>query len=892
MTARVLICLVAFLSPAVLLAGETGKIVGRVVDQRTGDPLVAANVIVSGVELGAATDDVGRYIILNVPVGRHAVEASMLGYRTMRVTDVHVEADRTAGVDFRLEETAITMPKVVVRAERPMVSKEMVAARYAVQSEDIMVMPGHRLSEVVFFTPAVARTESTFHVRGGRSTEVDYLIDGVSVVDPLDGEFGVELSRGVADEVVFMPGGFSAEYGRVMSGVLNMITVSPRPRFSAEYRLRSEEPMPEYYDFGYTDQGAQVHLPVARGLRLVLDGSVSTTDDWDPRLFVLPHKSGSDYSLYGKMLCDFSGALRLSVSGAVSRSQFDRYKSEWQLRLDEYRSDLRHGNLAVGRLTWMPNSRSFYTAGVSRFHTDKTLGIREPGPVDMLTDFRFRDSSEYEVPGMDMNNPWGTPYESYWYFYTFGNYEEFRTTSSDIWAVKLTGDNQVADAHQVSVGANGDFYTIGSDWTRWPAFNPVRDSYRFGPASQAVYVQDKIEYEGLFANLGLRFDRFDPAVAMPETTGAVPPEDSISVPAKWQVSPRLGASFRITEWLFARANYGHYFQVPLFSALYDNSVDPVRYRTMYGDSIDLVVGNPNLRPERTQSYEVGLQGEVASGLLVTANLWRKDVRDLVGTRTVLALPRRYVTYENVDFAKLTGLELIFEVRSEWFATKLSYTYSQAIGTSSHANEAYEEFLRQGDTIVPAVEYVLDFDQPHRAFLQVDARTPEEPTGSSWLDAMLGDAALHLLGYVGTGFPYTLPEEKLDPRTWNTQQGPVRSNVDAVVTKGLSLGRLDVELVAEVLNVLDIRDILYVYPSSGEPDAKYPVPQYYDFQRQGGLVIRFGDPDYDSRRDFNHDGYLDQYEEYRSTWFYHRATIDWVNNYGPPRRARFGFRIRW
>ena len=882
---------------AVGLAAETGRISGRVVDAATGLGLPQASVVVQGQVLGAATDANGYYVVLNVPVGTYRVEASMIGYRKVTVTDVLVESDRTAHASFRLAQTTVEMPGVEVRSERPMVSKEMVAARYAVRADQIQFMPGDRLSELVAFSTGVARTESTFHVRGGRSKEVDYLIDGVSVVDPMNGEFGIELARGVADEVIFMPGGFSAEYGRAMSGVINMITVNPKTNLSAGYRGKTEEFMPKYYDFGFTDQGVQVHLPASRALRAVFNLGVSTTDDWDPRLFMLPHKGRTDYSLYGKAFAELSGQLKASFSGALFRTQFDRYLSEWWLKLDDYRSDIRRGNLAVGKLTYMPNTRSFYGLTVSRFHTDKTYGVREPGGMEFWQDVTFRDTSEYEVPGMDINNPWGMPYENYWRFITYGTFEDYRRTSTDVWNAKLTGNSQLGRNHQLTMGVTGDLYGLASERVRWPAFNPVIDTYRFEPTRVAAYLQDRIDYEGLYADIGVRYDRFDPAASYFDSTYEIAPGelDTVWTPAsvKQQLSPRLGISFRITDWLFARANYGHYFQVPWFEVLYDNTVRPVRYRTSYGDSAQLVLGNPDLKPERTQSYEVGLQGEVADGVLVTTNLWRKDVYDLLRTVLVPSRPEAYWTFDNVDYAKLTGVEFIFELRQEWIATKLSYTLSYARGTSSYANEAYFEFLQRGDT-APMKEYTLDFDQRNRFFLQLDMQWPEEGAGAGWLDRVMDRTALHAIGYLGNGFPYTTPEEKRDPKTWNQHLSPWRSNVDLVATKGLSLGPVEVDLVAEVLNVLDIRDILYVYPTSGKPNEDYLDPQRADplFSRTGAQAMRFMDPDYDPRRDLNHDGYLTQYEEYISTWRYHRATIDWINNYGPPRRVRLGIEVGW
>ena len=119
----------------VAFAGETGKIAGQVLDE-AGQPLLQASVVITGQALGAASDANGYYVILNVPVGFYTVEASMIGYRAVSVTDVRVEPDRTARVDFRLTASAIDVPGVTVRAEKPMVSKDIVGARYSLPARD------------------------------------------------------------------------------------------------------------------------------------------------------------------------------------------------------------------------------------------------------------------------------------------------------------------------------------------------------------------------------------------------------------------------------------------------------------------------------------------------------------------------------------------------------------------------------------------------------------------------------------------------------------------------------------------------------------------------------------------------------------------------------------
>jgi hypothetical protein len=895
----------AMLIPGLALATGTGKIAGHVTDAHTGQPLPRANVMLAGFELGAASGTDGFYAVLNVPVGSYSVEASMVGYRTATVTGVRVEADRTTEVDIRLHLSTIEVPGVLVRAEKPAVSKEMVAARYTLHSEQIDRLPLDALTGVIFLSAGAARTESTFHVRGGRATEVDYLIDGVSVVDPLSGEFGIEPSRGVADEVVFMPGGFSAEYGRTMSGVINLVTVNPHRSLGAGYRLKSEKPMPFYYDFGYTDQAVHLHLPADRNLGTFFSLGTTAMDDWDPRLFQLPHKGRADYSLHGKAQWQPSGRVRVTGSAMLFRTQIDRYHSKWKFRLADYRSDLRHGELAAVKVSYMPNSLSCCALTLSRFSTDKTFGAREPGPVSLFTDFRFRDTSAYLRPTIDENNPWHVRWNRYWYFYTGGNFDQYRATRSETRSVSLTGSNQVTAHHQFSYGADAELYDVKSDWWRWIRSNsPFHDTYHFRPVGLRAYIQDKVEHEGLYANLGLRYDQLNPKAIVPDSSGTLGNNQGSSadsghvprVPAQSRISPRLGASFRITEWLFARANFGYYVQFPLLSQLYDNTVNPMYYRTSYRDSL-LVVGNPSLKPERTQSYEIGFQGELARGFSLTANLWRKDVFDLVGTHEVPRLPEKYVTYVNNDYARLTGLEFIADLGEDRLGLRLSYTLSFARGTSSYANQSYYDFILRGAT-VPAVEYPLDFDQRNRFFLQLNASIPEGVTSVRAINAVLDSLNLHLLGYLGNGFPYSPPGGKGDPATWNTRVGPWRTSIDAVASKGWNLGRLRLELVAEVLNLLDVRDIMYVYPETGRPDDDGQRFYYYDFEfvRADTLTCPrwFGQPGYDAQLDPNHDGFVSpdeaQWVEYWRAAEHHRAVVDWVNNYGPPRRARLGFNL--
>ena len=102
----------AILIPGLALA-QTGTIKGKVVDANTGDPLPGANVLVQGMEVGAATDVDGTYRITGVPAGTHSVVARFIGYKTS-IQRVTVGGGQTVELNFELQETVLQLDEIVV----------------------------------------------------------------------------------------------------------------------------------------------------------------------------------------------------------------------------------------------------------------------------------------------------------------------------------------------------------------------------------------------------------------------------------------------------------------------------------------------------------------------------------------------------------------------------------------------------------------------------------------------------------------------------------------------------------------------------------------------------------------------------------------------------------
>ena len=207
-------------------AGTTGKIVGIVIDKVSREPMVGANVLVNGTNYGTATDIEGRYFILQIPPKTYSVTFSMIGYKDVVVKDVKIQVDLTTTLNAELEEGVIGMDAVEVTAQRPMVQADVSYSQANITSEEIDMLPVEELEDIVALQAGVVNSGGGLHVRGGRSGEIAYMIDGVAVTDPYDAGMAVEIENNAIQELQFISGTFNAEYGKAMSGIINIITKS------------------------------------------------------------------------------------------------------------------------------------------------------------------------------------------------------------------------------------------------------------------------------------------------------------------------------------------------------------------------------------------------------------------------------------------------------------------------------------------------------------------------------------------------------------------------------------------------------------------------------------------------------------------------------------------
>jgi len=236
--------LIFFFSLCLFLINQTifpqasGKIAGKITDADNGEAIPFANVFVEGTTLGAAADVDGNYVILNIPPGVFSVTASVVGYQRITVSDVRVNVDFTTRLDFKLSTGAFELAAVVVQGDRnPLIRQDLTNPTVSINAESIQELPVDQISDIIKLQAGVVTgNDGTIHVRGGRSNEISFTLNGISLNDPYENSSSIGIATNAVQEVSVSTGTFSAQYGNALSGVVNYVTKEGGDKYTFSLR--------------------------------------------------------------------------------------------------------------------------------------------------------------------------------------------------------------------------------------------------------------------------------------------------------------------------------------------------------------------------------------------------------------------------------------------------------------------------------------------------------------------------------------------------------------------------------------------------------------------------------------------------------------------------------
>ena len=203
---------------------EFGFISGTITESNSGEGMPGVNIMIKGTYYGTSSDLQGKYKINNISPGSYDVEVSMIGYKVILKTGVSVKQNETIALDFVMEETVLSFGEdVIVMGKKPLFDVDETASVARVRKEEIETKVVSSVEDILSEQIGVTTQDNEIHIRGGRIDESMFVVDGFSVKDPLSGYSGnLFVNADAIEELEIVTGGYSAEYGQAMSGIVNI----------------------------------------------------------------------------------------------------------------------------------------------------------------------------------------------------------------------------------------------------------------------------------------------------------------------------------------------------------------------------------------------------------------------------------------------------------------------------------------------------------------------------------------------------------------------------------------------------------------------------------------------------------------------------------------------
>ena len=800
-----------------------------------------------------------------MPPGVYTVRCSYLGYQTQDVTSVRVTPDYTSSITFELTATTLTTQPVEVLAERPFIQKDVTQSVKFMTTEEILNRPIRGYQEAVATQAGVVNTgakDNPLNIRGGRANEIAYLVDGFVQQDPLFKIANTQISNNAIAEIVSITGGYNAEYGRANSGIVNVITKDGGERYSGIAEVVTDGltgglggTRYGYNLFDFSLSGPVI--PTVKGLRFFASTSIRRFDDYRPsaggvtlfdttsntfrRSARLPHNDQKGETIQAKITWDMIKNVSLNVSYLGSKDLYNEFAMDdgRQFIGQFFKHDLSHAdrrrdrnNSIAGKITGVINPRTFFTVEANYYQVSRRIGdaslfsLSTDSAATRYSQFGFDEvrNSSFRTDEFDLLVlPGSSPLR-------------LLDRKSSYTGIKSTIASQISSHHEIKAGIEWQFHSIDyyNNGLPWSA-NARINQFHKEPQLGAGFIQDKVEYESLTINGGLRWDYLNA-----NTKTYQDPKNPVSSPkignkTDSQLSPRLGVGFPISDKTLFHLSYGRFFQPP---DLFDLYIGDARLRQIAVQGTPGILGNPNLKSEKTTAYEVGFTREITPDMGIDITAYFKDTANLINVTPVFGSPgtdviNRLALKSNADFGTTKGIDIKFERRrANYIAGSLAYTLGYATGTGSVADDSYDQIFfalgpNPSDVHLPKVSEPLSFDQRHTIVADIDIRADNLRGKASWLRRSLANTGANIQFSAGSGLPYT-PTNVFPSINANQAQGrpsgrpnsarlPWQLQVDLKANRAFRFGHTSFNLYLLVLNLTNRQNVLAVYSATGKPD---------------------------------------------------------------------------
>lgn len=392
--------------PNLLAQSSVGKLTGKVTDIDTKEPLIGANVVLLGTDLGAATDINGNYFVLNVEPGDYDVKVSYVGYGEKIIQAVRIVGGITYELNVSLN-SGIELREVVV-TDKKLFEEKATNTVKVIDSDQISALPVRGIEQLASLQAGVVIAEGSggaggnaeINVRGGRGGEVTYIVDGVVQNDALWGRNYSQVSNSSIEQLSFQVGGFEAKYGQSQSGIVNVTTKSG----GSDYSIYTDALTSAFTDdYGYNLYTVNLSGPIFPGQSshtIFLSAERGWFKDGDPSAIginfpstgysskYLPENSEGIWRFNGKIISNLGNQFVLRLSGIYNKRDYRDNAfggpNSWNATYSFYKNNPEHvglrkrDNLSLSaKLSQNLGSNSFYdiTLGYKSYFEEQGDGI-------------------------------------------------------------------------------------------------------------------------------------------------------------------------------------------------------------------------------------------------------------------------------------------------------------------------------------------------------------------------------------------------------------------------------------------------------------------------------------------------------------------------------------
>ncbi|MBN1949010.1 MAG: TonB-dependent receptor [Candidatus Cloacimonetes bacterium] len=430
------------------------------------------------------------------------------------------------------------------------------------------------------------------------------------------------------------------------------------------------------------------------------------------------------------------------------------------------------------------------------------------------------------------------------------------------------GDTLIIDDVEIVLNQPISFYNLNDIYNATLAASGTTDGYEANPWQGAFYLQDKMEWEGMIVNAGIRFDvwylggdydiitpkyqgsfldyinpdsELNSGIYLPDAEPGTEPyieyhqakkdyqrlKDRFSTP-EVMISPRLGVSHPISERAVLHFAYNYQRQLPQMQYIFTTGRPQ---DVVENPSLNVIVGNPELEAQSTITYEAGLQYQLTEDYVLDITTYYKNIYNYVsvGEDTLITDQNvRWNIYESNDYGSARGIDInLQKLLSNFFSGSASYSLTWANGNHSETATDNEESLR---------EFPLNWDIRHNFnlnFTFIIRQDEEFYIPFTEIKLPFDDFVANFTYNIASGVPYTPLLTNDVAGEANSQNQPHTETADLTLRKNFHFGdrnRFSVYMTIE--NLFNRTNYNSVYARTGSP---------YD----SGTNL-----------DFNNDGYVD------------------------------------